>query len=554
VPATLKAAIAARIDRLSVSGKRTLNAAALIGSQFRADLLAALLESDERAIQPSIVELVGADLVDRIGSPTTEYAFRHPLIRAVASESQLKAVRTRLHRRLAETIRLDGTADDNAALIANHLEAAGDLREAYDWYLRAGTWFTNRDIGAARTNWRRACVIADQLPLDEPDQASLRIVPRSLLCGSAWRAGGSLPESGFSELRDLCVDATSRIPLAIGMAGWMTALSLHGRALESNRLAPEYVALIDAIGDPTFAVGSLFAAIHAKYLVGAMSEVEALAQRVIGLADGDPTKGNFLTGSPLAFATAMRGVARCCRGLDGWRADFDEANAIARDVDPTTYVSTVMFKYSTGIALGALVVDGTALRETQEALETACDCSEDLALGLGQLARGLALVHTGRADDRDAGLELLSQARTLAEEERFTLTEVPIIDAELAAESARAGDLDAAVELARCVVDDAIAAGAPLYLGRALTVLGTSLLRRGAPGDVIEARAAVDRVAGWTDDLDTVHHQLPVLRLRGLLAQEAGDVAGYRRHVAQYRAMALTLGFTGHTAIAENLT
>ncbi|MDT5075120.1 MAG: hypothetical protein QOH82_4440 [Mycobacterium sp.] len=143
---------------------------------------------------------------------------------------------------------------------------------------------------------------------------------------------------------------------------------------------------------------------------------------------------------------------------------------------------------------------------------------------------------------------------TLAEEDRFTLTEVPIIDAELATESARSGDLDAAVELARCVVDDAIAAGAPLYLGRALTVLGTSLLRRGAPGDVVEARAAVDRVAAWTDDLDTIHHQLPVRGLRCLLAQEAGDVAGYRRHVAQYRAMALTLGFTGHTAIAEDLT
>jgi hypothetical protein len=64
----------------------------------------------------------------------------------------------------------------------------------------------------------------------------------------------------------------------------------------------------------------------------------------------------------------------------------------------------------------------------------------------------------------------------------------------------------------------------------------------------------VDRVAAWTDDLDTIHHQLPVRGLRCLLAQEAGDVAGYRRHVAQYRAMALTLGFTGHTAIAEDLT
>ena len=556
VPATLQAAIAARIDRLSASGKRTLNAAALIGSQFGVGLLAALLEMDHSAIQPSIAELVGAELVDEIDSPATEYAFRHPLIRAVASESQLKAVRTRLHRRLAEAIRLGGTgdADDNAAEIGTHLEAAGDLREAYDWYMRAGTWFTNRDIGAARTSWRRACTVADQLPPEDTDRTSLRIVPRSLLCGSAWRAGGSLPETGFDELRDLCGDATSRIPLAMGMAGWMAALTLHGRASEAERLASEYVALIDAIDDPTFAVGSLWAAIHAKYQVGAMTEVERLAQRVIDLADGDPTKGNFLTGSPLAFATALRGIAKCCRGHDGWRADFDDANAIAREVDPTTYVSTVMFKYSTAIALGALVPDETALRETREALDIGRDCSEDLALGLAQLARGLILVHTGMRDDRVAGLELLSQARTLAEEERFSLTEVPLIDVEFAAESARAGDLEGAVELARCVVDDVIAARAPLYLGRAVTVLVTSLVRRGAWGDADEAHAAVDRVAAWTDDLDTVHQRLPLLRLRGLLAREAGDIAGYHRHVEQYRAMASALGFAGHMVIAGDLT
>jgi class 3 adenylate cyclase len=554
VPATLQAAIAARIDRLSASGKRTLNAAALIGSQFGADLLATLLEMDRSAIP--IAELVEAELVDEIASPATEYAFRHPLIRAVASESQLKAVRTRLHRRLAEAIRLGATgdADDNAAQIGTHLEAAGDLRDAYDWYMRAGTWFTNRDIGAARTSWRRARTVADQLPPDETDRTSLRIVPRSLLCGSAWRAGASLPETDFDELRELCVTASSRIPLAMGMAGRMAGLSLNGRGLESSRLAPEYVALVDAIDDPTFAVGSLWAAIHAKYEVGAMTEVDHLAQRVIDLADGDPTKGNFLTGSPLAFATAMRGIARCCRGHDGWRADFDEANAIAREVDPTTYVSTVMFKYSVGMAVGALVADDTALRETREALDIARDCSEDLALGLAQLARGLTLVHTGRADDRVAGLELLTQARTLADEQRSWLTEVPIIDAELAAESARAGDLDGAIELARCVVDDAIDACAPLYLGRAVTVLVMSLLRRGAHGDVVEARAAVDRVAAWTDGLDTVHHQLPLLRLRALLAHQAGDVPGYRRHAEQYRTMAEGLGFVGHMASARDLT
>ncbi len=39
VPATLQATIAARIDRLDPKAKRTLSAAAVIGSRFNRDLL-----------------------------------------------------------------------------------------------------------------------------------------------------------------------------------------------------------------------------------------------------------------------------------------------------------------------------------------------------------------------------------------------------------------------------------------------------------------------------------------------------------------------------------
>ncbi len=42
VPATLHAAIAARVDRLGVAAKRTLSAAAVIGSRFTPELVAAL--------------------------------------------------------------------------------------------------------------------------------------------------------------------------------------------------------------------------------------------------------------------------------------------------------------------------------------------------------------------------------------------------------------------------------------------------------------------------------------------------------------------------------
>ena len=117
------------------------------------DLLTAL------GVEPVVDDLVAAQLIDQVRfTQQREYVFHHPLIRAVAYESQLKSDRARLHRRLAAAIeaREPESADENAALIAEHLEAAGDLHAAYSWHMRAATWATNRDIAAARLSWERA--------------------------------------------------------------------------------------------------------------------------------------------------------------------------------------------------------------------------------------------------------------------------------------------------------------------------------------------------------------------------------------------------------------
>ena len=111
-------------------------------------------------------------------------------------------------------------AEENAALIAEHLEAAGELHAAYGWHMRAATWATNRDIAAARLSWERARKIADALPADDPDRAAMRIAPRTMLCGTAWRVHGTWPGARFDELRQLCTAAGDKASLAIGWQGW----------------------------------------------------------------------------------------------------------------------------------------------------------------------------------------------------------------------------------------------------------------------------------------------------------------------------------------------
>ena len=184
----------------------------------------------------------------------------------MAYESQLKSDRAELHRRVAAAIeaRDPASADENAALIAEHLEAAGDLHAAYGWHMRAATWATNRDIAAARLSWERARKIADALPADDPNRAAMRIAPRTMLCGIAWRVHVNVAGDRFDELRELCTAAGDKASLAIGMAGLVMDHAYHDRIREASQLASEAWTLIESIGDPTLTVGLSLAAIYAK--------------------------------------------------------------------------------------------------------------------------------------------------------------------------------------------------------------------------------------------------------------------------------------------------
>ena len=249
VPANLQSTIGARIDRLPAQAKTALNAASVIGLRFDADLLSDLVPDAD------IVPLIAAEILDQVSFSTpAEYAFRHPLFRTVAYESQLKADRAQLHRRLADAIEARGSADENAALIAQHLEEAGDLRAAFDWHMRAARWYTFRNFAAAHSSWLRAREVADRLPDGDPDRLAMRIAPRTLLCAHEYRIRSGRADIEFAELKELCAVAGDKRSLAIGLAGLSLATQLDTGPRDSWPLATELVQLLESIGDPSLTV------------------------------------------------------------------------------------------------------------------------------------------------------------------------------------------------------------------------------------------------------------------------------------------------------------
>jgi adenylate cyclase len=541
VPSTLQAVIAARIDRLDPAAKRALNAAAVIGSQFNPEMLGAL------EVEPVLHDLILAELIDQTAfGVRAEYEFRHPLIRAVAYESQLKSDRAQLHRRLAATIDQN---DQNAALIAEHLEAAGDLGSAYEWHMRAGAWSHNRDNAAAQVSWERAVQVADVLP-DDPNRLNMRIAPRTLLCSNAFRRFHPDMSVRFDELRELCMTAGDKPSLAIAMSGLVMEHVLHGSIFDASRLASEQMALVESIDDTSLTIALSFAACVAKLQAGEMGDALRWSQAAIDLAESDTASASFILGSPLAMALVFRGFARCAMGRDGWREDLDAAVAMARTADPASLAAAIAYKY---VAIGRemLLADDAALTEVTEALRLAERCSEDMPLVLLRMTLGMVLTDRDSAD-RARGVAMLAELRETCIRERYALNIVSGLELYLA-QAAANEDIDHAVQQARAATEEIFGSGNFVNCEACTQVIVELLLVRGAKDDLMEAEAAIERLAGTSAGSAWVTRDITVMRLRALLARARGDESTYRDFRDRYRDMANDLGFERHIAWAREM-
>jgi hypothetical protein len=379
----------------------------------------------------------------------------------------------------------------------------------------------------------------------------MRIAPRTMLCATAFRAHAQLADARFEELRQLCAAAGDKASLAIGMAGLVMDHAFQDRVREASRLAWEAMAVIESIGDPTLTVGLSFAAIYAKCESGEWPDVLRWSQRVIDLAGGDPSKGNFIFGSPLALAVTTRGIARYYLGRPGWRDDVRHGLAMARSADPMSYATIVAYVYYPGIAQGALTPDDSAVREIEDALRIAERSGDDRAVAHARLTLGVALVNRPTAVERDRGQKLLAEVSEVFLR-RHDPCDLPMVNVYSARERARRGDRDDAIQLMRAAVDHLFREGQLLGWGIPATgVLVETLLDRGADSDVAEAEAAIERLAARPANEGLAMRDIWVLRSRALLARAHGDDARYREYRDRYRDMARTLEFEGHIGWAE---
>jgi adenylate cyclase len=517
VPATVQAILAARIDRLDPDAKQLLQVASVVGKEVgaRALRMTAGIEPDE--LDPALCELTESGfLYEAELYPEKVLAFRHPLTREVAYGTQLADRREATHAAAARAIvELEPERHDElAALIAEHMEAGGETREAARWYARAAYWTGASQPVEALRLWKEVTRLADELDEDDVERSALAVTSRLLQLDYAWRLGMETEEEArlvaeATELAERTGDLRAQALLRMSTGArpglvqdaetWIVA------ADEASRLAEES-------GDVHLQVAIRAASAYARLHAGDFDEFERWLDEVIELAGGDPTVGaGIVIGNPLAWAHMGKATVRRERGeLDEAERLLDVAMRLSdhtQDPESASWIrgTQTLVRISKGDTEGAVAL---ARRN--------CELTEQLG---DVFSRSLAISNLADAqvahEDYEEALASIEEAERLYLEAMGNGGEMEAWRAGIRARALLGiGRVDDAVAVAREATEEAKRLGRRWSLPLTLLALGSALA---AAGMEDEARETFDEAAefatqaGATKALETIAEEREAL-------------------------------------------
>jgi class 3 adenylate cyclase/tetratricopeptide (TPR) repeat protein len=147
IPTTVRAMLAARIDRLPREEKELLQTVAAIGREFSFRLARRIADLPESRVDSALAHLQTAEFIHEQPAPgDVEYIFKHALTQEVAYASLLNEQRKRLHERIAGAIELvfADRINDHLKDLAHHYCRSNNSLKAIEYLRRAGEQATVR--------------------------------------------------------------------------------------------------------------------------------------------------------------------------------------------------------------------------------------------------------------------------------------------------------------------------------------------------------------------------------------------------------------------------
>ncbi len=500
IPTTLRELLTARLDALSPGARDAIQLAAVLGREFRYELLSAVATRSEPALRHDLNELAKAGLVYRRHSRRSEsYVFKHALLRDAAYESLLRLRRQRLHQRVASVLqeRFPDMEKNRPETVALHLEKGAQLLAAAEYWHRAGDRAIKRAAYVEAIHQLERGLGLLQSMSGSPQRTRLELELLTTLGTGLLMTKGYAAEEverTFAQASNLSHQLDEDIPLKVLYGIWGVQIA-RGDRLAVDKLVPAFQRLAARAEDP---VAMLTA--HAALGVNAF------------------WRGNFTEAEEhLAHGRELYLTEACER--------------FARELG----YDAGLYSHAYGMfTLWQLGYPDRAEALRCELLATAERSGNPYSLALA-LGFGSSLAYD-RGDTAPA-LEMSERLSALAAEQHFYLWSADAACSRGGALLQR-GDTEEAIALIQQGVGLYAAIGALPSYAYYLSYLAAAYLRAGRPSDGL---AVVEEGLSLCETLVARFHEPEFLRLKGSLLALQGECAGteecFRRalEVAQQR-------------------
>jgi serine/threonine protein kinase/predicted ATPase len=263
IPSTLQDLVMARLDRME-DERDLAQLAATLGREFSYDVLAAVANVDESALQAGLARLVQAEILYPKGRPPrSTYIFKHALLEDALYNALVRGKRQQFHRRIADALEahFPQTVEAHPELIAHHFTEAGLAEKAVAYWLRAGVRSHERaaDREAIGHLTKGLGLLETLEETREHDEQKLKVLTT---LGPAYIAvrGYAAPEVGpiLARALGLCQrigDEPQQFGIMLGQWEWHL---VRGDVRPCVCLASDGVALAERLNDPGMLMEALF--------------------------------------------------------------------------------------------------------------------------------------------------------------------------------------------------------------------------------------------------------------------------------------------------------
>ena len=259
IPSSLRDLLTARLDGLSPSARETVQLAAVLGREFRYELLSVVSRRDELALREDLNELATDGLIYQRRSVRSEsYVFKHALVREAAYESMVRSRRQRVHLRIANTLRqrFPDLEQNRPEILALHFEKGSQIISAAALWHRAGDRALKHAAYVEAIHQLERGLRLVQSVAASPERTRLEMellttLGTALLMTKGYAADEV--ERIFAHAWDLCEQLGEDIPLKVLYGIWGVQIA-RGDGAAVDKLVPGFQRLAARGDDPVAAL------------------------------------------------------------------------------------------------------------------------------------------------------------------------------------------------------------------------------------------------------------------------------------------------------------